>query len=848
MPTPPPDGFANDPPDGYEPAKSASEPPDGYETRSFPARMGDAMGKGLNAVLDPITRVVKPSLQMVGEQSEMQPFRSATEPLKSLFPGATGHPVKDVAKSLKGTAELLPRLGSTLQLPQMATQQKTMDYLRSKGANKYVALAAGMMAGAVTDPINIAGAIEVGSGVGAFIKSRNALKMDIMKEGVESASKISETLDKGGLESVPHETSQPSNLHEGNISSTLEPGQKGYVPTETTLSEATQHMELPVSTEFYPSGPPKELTNWTNSAIKELEDLNSSKEWAAPTVDAHQDFMKTVRRYVGHQELARFDGTEMTDQFAGYIPDKARRMLITLYSQLGRSPTIEELNTLRKTFGKIKNTGVKSIGESAENLMDQSLSLTPQEKNALMVYNRYFDGMGQNAQKMDILPRLKEIYGGPHVYEPKSDAEMGFIRRVVTGKSRFGLPRTFDNAIEAAENGWVPKTLDSAELISIYHQNISKAASERYLMDTLEKQGLINYEGRGNQIKSFQSSGMKIAGEVFKKTAYSENPEVQKVMARIMEDPVLDYPFIHAVEKLNSFQKLGSLYLQVFHPKALAMEAMGKGFSPAKFQDGLQLIEDNPEYVRTMIRSGLKVNVVADVGQELASNATKEYKGANPVAMARKFNSIYKDWVFTKQMTGYKIWNASVVAKRFYEMGLIKERALELAVEDSNRTFGGLNLGLMHRSPNMQRLFHMMAYAPDWTESRIRQMGAPFGRGIGDVASRESELIASEARRYWTRTIAMATVSHLASVMNPYEKVLSVDMSSESGFKDVKKLAKILQLNPVYFSSKMAAAPRTFVDFIDPRLSVRRKMERFFEQVLPLPVQRGIRALEKENE
>ena len=129
------------------------------------------MGKGLNAVLDPITRVVKPSLQMVGEQSEMQPFRSATEPLKSLFPGATGHPVKDVAKSLKGTAELLPRLGSTLQLPQMATQQKTMDYLRSKGANKYVALAAGMMAGAVTDPINIAGAIEYRRTAVAFLCS-----------------------------------------------------------------------------------------------------------------------------------------------------------------------------------------------------------------------------------------------------------------------------------------------------------------------------------------------------------------------------------------------------------------------------------------------------------------------------------------------------------------------------------------------------------------------------------------------------------------------------------------------------------------------------------------------------
>lgn len=811
--------------------------------KSFPSRVGGA----INAVLDPIAEspVVKGTMQAVGERPEIQPL-SATPQIGS------GKPVSgpmDVVREGAGSAEdtlAAPiRAGATLQGPQMIAQQKTMDYLTSKGANKYVALAAGMLAGAAADPINVMASVEVGKGVDSFINSRNALKSDILKSDMESSVKITDTIGKGGEPIVPHETI-PSK-YEGSLPP-LEPGQVGYKTTESLLSESTNHMELPLTTEFYPKEPPTKLSQWMNSAVKELDDLNSSKEIAAPTDNPHGDFSSTVRRYFGHQELARFDAMKMTDEFAGFVPDKDRRMLLTLYSQMGRPPTMEELNTLRTTMGKVKSAGAQAISKSAESLMDQSLSLVPQEENALKVYNGYFDGMGKNAQKMGILDQLKDIYGGPHTYEPKADVEKGFIRRLVTGKSKFSQHRTFENVIEAVQNNFVPKTLDSAELISVYHNGISRAASERFLMDTLEKQGLTNYEGRGSQIKGFQSGGMKIKDEIYKRVPYSENPEVQKVMARIAEDPVLDYPVIHAIEKFNNFQKLGSLYLQVFHPKALAMEALGKGFSPAKFKEGLDLIDKNPDYVRSMIRSGLDVNVIADVGKNLGSNAAKEYRGSNPAAWARKINSIYNDWTFSKYMTGLKIWNSNVLAKRFIEMGLTKERALELSVEDSNRTFGGLNLGLLHRSPNMQRLFHMMAFAPDWTESRLRQMTAPFGRGLGDVTSRESKLLAGEAQRYWTRTVAMATVTHIAGMVNPYEKVLSVDMSAESGFKDVTKLSKILGGNFVYFSSKMAAAPRTMEDFMNPRMSAQKKVERVLEQVLPIPVQRGIQTLEQSQD
>ncbi len=960
----PPDGFEetakSGPPDGFE----SSAPPDGFETRSFPQRAGDF----INRVLDPVAEspAVKETLSALGQRPEMQPL-----PLKpELGTGKTVSGPMDVVREAAGAAEqtlAAPiRAGVTLQMPQMVAQGYTTDALLKRGANKYVALAGGMIAGAIADPVNLIAGTEIAGALAQGSKARQALKMEMLTKDAQNSS-LNRAFDEFGketydwqgnqihadaihadkmrtldsrqaeIDALPPATGKSTptqfkqiaipegepkdvllrtqtgptipqykqkmtdvqspgagkliGMHEtqpvaGKVefqNATLLPKEtkllvpenyeparpgtreipKGYVPApeiipvegyrpwtplaEPPVSEATSHMEMPISTFLAPKEPPTRFDTWANSAIKELDDLASSRDLATPSEVPHDDFSKTFRRYVGHQELARFDAIKMTDEFAAAVPDRSRRTLLTLYSQLGRAPTIEELNSIRTNLAKVKSPYAKSLSETADELMGHNLSLTPEESVALSSYNRYFQGIGENAQKVGILGQMRDIYGGPHVYEPKADAEMGFFRKLVTGKSRFAQPRSFDNSVQAIEAGYVPKTLDAAELLSIYHNNTARAASERYLMDALEKQGLINYEGRGRQIKGFQSGSVKIKDQIYKKIPYSDNTEIQKVMARAAEDPVLDYPIIHAIEKANNLQKIGSLYLQVFHPKALAMEAMGKGFSPRKFQAGLDLVDQNPEYVRGMIRAGLTVNTMADVGKQLSANAVRDYKGIHPVQTIRKINDIYTGWVFGKYMTGLKVWNANVLAKRFIDMGVTPERSMELAVADSNTTFGQLNLKLMSRSPNMQRIFSMLSFAPDWTESRLRQMAGVAGRGFGEVSDRERQLLTLESWKYWSRTTAIAATTHLAAQLNPYDKILSVDMSAESGFKDVTKVAKLLALNPVYFRSKLAAVPRTMVDFMDPRLSTERKFESLVTSPLPITIQNVIRNLEKES-
>lgn len=611
-------------------------------------------------------------------------------------------------------------------------------------------------------------------------------------------------------------------------------------PLESPVSEETSEVHRPQSDVWAPTEEPKRLQQWKDASVSELSDLHTSMELTGPSADPLKDLQSTVRRYVGHEELARFDADKMVDEFTNYLPDKDRRVLVTLYSQLGRAPTVEEVGSIQKALQGAKGKEAKELLESLTSLSDSNLSLSKQEQAVLKEYNSYFDGIGKNAQKMGILNKLRTIYGGPNLYVTKEEAAKGFFRKIISGKSKFAQPRTFDNVLEAINNGHVPKTLDSAELMSIYHRGISKAGAEKYLMGALEKQGLINYTGNGRQIKSFQPSSTKIGGEIYTRTPFSDIPEVQKAMANIAEDPVLDVPIVRALEKVNALQKTAVLYLQVFHPKALAAEAIAKGFSPGQFSTGLKMIEQNPEYVRSMIRSGLIVNDVKDIGKQIASAALEPKHYYNPIAMVRKVNDLYTDWVFGKYMTGLKVFNSNHMMKRLIDMGIPQERAMQLAVEDSNRIFGGLNTRLMMRSPNMQRLFQLMSFAPDWTESKLRQMGAPFGMGLGDVTQQESKILAAQSRQYWLNLTALATTTHMLNMVNPAQKFISVDLSQESGFKDVKKLLLLAGANPVYFTSKASAFVHDLGTLMDPHIRSDQKLKKILKDTLPINLKEAL--------
>lgn len=640
----------------------------------------------------------------------------------------------------------------------------------------------------------------------------------------------------------------------------------GGVYGEKVASPETAHLPHNESYSWYyqtppdSNGIPKKFGEWVNRSVKEMDDLRLAQDLAGPTGDRTADLWGTIRRYVGHQEVARFDAEHMMYEFADYIPDSDRRNLIFLYNDLGRAPTKEDLNILMEASRNAKTKSVKRWGESIERLLQQNLNLEPQEKSAAEGANHYMRNMGASAQSFKLaeetpekalIPRLREKYGGPHLYVAKEEAEKGLFQRIITGKTRFAKPREYDNVVEAAKNGWLPKTIDQAELLGIYHNGVNRAASQKYLMNVMEKMGLINYEGEGNAIKGFAPKSRmlekNIEGEVQKtmyaKTPYSRFPEVQRTMRNIAEDEwsLYDNSWYPAMESLTRKAKTFNLYLQTFHVKALGAEAFAKGFSPGKFREGLDLIDKSPDMVRSWIRNGLIINDAKDIGKEFTREMSGSWSGKNPVAMAGKVGDIYTDWVFRKYMTGLKVWNSNLVIDRLTRMGVTPERAVTLAVEDSNKIFGGLNIKAMARSEQLQRLMRTIFYAPDWKESRYLQMASFFGKGFApDASLTEKAALTSMARSYWTNMAALVTVTHIADQVNPFKRMMSIDLANESGFKDVKKLAQMAELNMVYFTSSFALPLRTLFTMADPHLRYEARLKRVAESVLPIAAQKAI--------
>lgn len=661
---------------------------------------------------------------------------------------------------------------------------------------------------------------------------------------------------------TPPEIIKPGGVHGEKISvadedplqTNLNNGSNVYQQLADAHSKETEDRPPTESSSYSPPNPPHKLDDWIGRSTKELGDLRFAQEVAAPTENRVKDLFSTIRRYAGHQELARSDAEHMMYEMADYVPENNRRVLISMYADLGRAPTLEDLNVLRQATKDAKVPDVKRLNKSLETLMGQNLNLSDQEGAALNSYVGYFKDMGEQAQKFhmvgedegkSLVPRLREKYGGPHIYVAKEEAEKGLFKRIITGKTRFAKPREFDNMVDAAKNGFVPKTMDAAELLGIYHNGINKAASQKYLMNALEKQGLINWGGEGARIKGFEPTARMLEknfeGEskptLFTKSASSPFPEVQKAMKSIAADQweLYDNSWFPAMERINRGIKTFNLYLQVFHPKALAAEAISKGYSPGKFMDGLKMIDKNPDYVRSLIRNGLIVNDAKDIGREAMRETALNYKGPNPLKLVQKAGDMYTDWVFRKYMTGLKVYNSSVMIRRLTEMGIPQTRAVELAVDDSNRIFGGLNLTGMARSENMQRIFRLVAFAPDWTESKLRQMGSIAGAGMGpDLSAAEKSIMAAQSRKYWVNMTALATATHFADQINPFNRVLSVDLSQETGFKDVKKLAMLAELNPIYFTSKMSPLFRDLTILSDPHMRYDERIKKILDTSLPI--------------
>lgn len=599
------------------------------------------------------------------------------------------------------------------------------------------------------------------------------------------------------------------------------------------VSHETVGGEVPASYDWHTEAEPRVLGQSVDRAIKEASDLSTRLELEAPSADPDSGRKQVWNRSVGFKQVGRLDIDHMVDAYSDFMPDRSRRNLITMYSQLGRAPSLEEINKLRLSYAGKKSKEAISMYNELTDLMGQNLSLNTQERGALKITENYFEGMGQNAQKVGVIGDLRQVYGGPHLYMSPEEANQGTFKKMISGRSKFALQRDFDNVFQAADAGHLPRTLDAAELMGVYHGGITKSIGDKYLIKALEKRGLINYIGEGQEIKGIKAEGLTLKdGTRYQKAVYSTDPEVRRLVEHTTEDLGSLVPYTQGIQKFYAYKKAAQLWGTVFHPFALAVEAGAKGFSPTSFSKGLELIDKNPELVRSMVRSGLTYDHISDWGQRLVEMAGKDKSAFNPMALVRKMTDIQNDVVFRKYMMGLKVYHTNMLAERLAGMGIIPERAMQLAVTDANIAFGGLNLEQAARAENVQKAFKLLAYSPDWTESKIRQLGGVAGKGyedfIGELSPQEKQIMTKQSRTAMVKLVSMAVATSVAQEMNPAKKCVSIDTTAESGFKDYKKLFGVLSGNLSYFSSKKSNLVRDFITMLDPKMSLPDKLKSVF--------------------
>lgn len=644
-----------------------------------------------------------------------------------------------------------------------------------------------------------------------------------------------------------------------------------------TVSHETKDLPQPVSA-LWGGGDPTPLNQSIDRAVKEAHDLSVRLELEAPHEDPKEGLNNVYQRAKSHQWVGRFDADAMIGNYASTVPDRSRRSLITMYSQLGRAPTMEELVGWRNIYADKKSAEAKQMFKDLDGLLrGNDLSLNPSEKEGLKSYENYLEGMGQGAQKMGVLGTLRENYGGPQLYMSEEDADKNFAKKLITGKSKFAIPRQFPDFKTAMENGFLPKTLDSAQLMGIYHHGITKSLSEKYFISALEKHGLVNYVGEGEPVRSIRSGSFTAKnGTKYERIAYTQAPEVARLANRISEDFGSLEKYTRMVERYAGLTKATQTWSTVFHPKALAVEAWAAGFNPFDYKKGLELFDKNPDVARSIVRAGLTYDEVDDWGERLVKVAGEQKGIPNPLELVQKTKSITDDIVFRKFMFGSKIYYSYITNGRILEMGggrISPERAMQLAVTDANIKFGGLNIEQAARSANIQRLFKLVAYAKDWTEAKARQAvgvaGPLYNRAadflpegarkyagtaptgyesfIGKLSPEEEKIMFAQSRNTMVRLMGIAIGSHFIDKhLNPFNKILggafSVDLEDESGYKDYKKMYNLMRHGDLtYFTSKASTPVRDFVMMMDNRTPILQKLWKMTESNFPFLIQKFLK-------
>ncbi len=456
--------------------------------------------------------------------------------------------------------------------------------------------------------------------------------------------------------------------------------------------------------------------------------------------------------------------------------------------------------------GRGTETIASKLSETQIKLLEMSQNLTKEQKAFANKIGTRYTELGLEGLNDDVLFDLQDHYVSRSwiVDGTKSNESIGFART-----TKHARERQYNTIVEGWIDGMEMVSHKSTENLQNYRDSMIRVIEQKRLMQALLEakdengEAVLSTEAlKGyTRLKGQAFTHWGLAGKAPKAMAdnirtHKNRLYVDETKGAILAKTPLFAPkaiardinnvfgisalkniesptgknALETLSKANFIMKTVALSTSFFHNIAFLRSFYLGGHKTVRWgtlnpftahREGVRMIKNLDSTVRLGVRNGLTLDIIQDWQTDLF----KKESDIKRIAEKGSFSSVAKsltmelwkrhvNFTFGIQGSGLKVkaFMNELKAHREKFPNLSENEAAAQVAKLINEDFGGLHLERMGRNPTLQHIFHLVALAPDWTESNIRTVLGVFDKSTS-VEQR------SLYQKFWARIIYKTAIA-----------------------------------------------------------------------------------------
>lgn len=274
---------------------------------------------------------------------------------------------------------------------------------------------------------------------------------------------------------------------------------------------------------------------------------------------------------------------------------------------------------------------------------------------------------------------------------------------------------------------------------------------------------------------------------IIQKSDMLVHPEIKDYLERrlgVDSQGPTDNPIGRGLAKLNAESKGITLSLSPFHLAQIGLRGVMSGVSPFKIE---RWDLANDPVLAKGVEQGLTLKTNYS-NRSAFSEGTMQGHSAilDKIPGLGKIQNSMNSFLFQKYIPAIKSSAYKELVERYQKAypTWTPEKAAEVAADDTNSRFGGINYKRLGRSAATQNWFKLLSLAPDWLEGELRSIAKPF--------STEGQISRQDLARMAAYMWMSARVLNLITSGHPHlEAPLGVVVKTDSGKDSVISLRSL---------------------------------------------------------